>query len=70
MNRSRENPMTLKNLGLGLLLAAALIAPSLAHADATVTRERFSDGIAPSLHFIMFDQPAKFDAAPAAFPAD
>ena len=29
MNRSKENPMTLKNLGLGLLLAAALIAPSL-----------------------------------------
>jgi pimeloyl-ACP methyl ester carboxylesterase len=45
MNRSRENPMTLKNLGLGLLLAAALIAPSLAHAGTIVTRDRFSDEI-------------------------
>jgi hypothetical protein len=50
MNRLGENPMTLKNLGLGLLLAAALIAPSL--------------------HFTMFDQPAKFDAALDAFPAN
>ena len=55
MTRSKEDPMTLKNLGLGLLLDAALIAPSLAHADATVTRDRFSDEIAgtgPDLVFI------------------
>ncbi|HEX4296309.1 MAG TPA: alpha/beta fold hydrolase, partial [Rhizomicrobium sp.] len=47
--------MTLKNLSLGLLLAAALIAPSLAHADTIVTRERFSDeivGAGPDLVFI------------------
>ena len=50
MTRSKENPMTLKNLGLGLLLAAALIAPSL--------------------HVITIDQPAKFDAAPDTFPAN
>ncbi len=42
--------MTLKNLGLGLLLAATLIAPSL--------------------HVITFDRPAKFDAALDAFPAN
>lgn len=45
--------MTLKNLSLGLLLAATLIAPSLARADAT--RERFSDqmvGAGPDLIFI------------------
>lgn len=47
--------MTLKNLSLGLLLAAALVAPSFAHADATVTRDRFSDevvGAGPDLVFI------------------
>lgn len=47
MNRFRESPMTLKNIGLGLLLAATLIAPSL--------------------HFVMFDQPDKFAAALDAF---
>lgn len=50
MNRSKENPMTLRNLGLGLLLAAALIAPSL--------------------HVITFGQPARFDVALDAFPAN
>ncbi len=47
--------MTLKNLGLGLLLAATLVAPSFARADATVTRDRFSDevtGEGPDLIFI------------------
>jgi pimeloyl-ACP methyl ester carboxylesterase len=47
--------MTLKNLGLGLLIAAALIAPSLAHADNIVVRDRFSDeivGTGPDLVFI------------------
>ncbi|HWA91502.1 MAG TPA: alpha/beta hydrolase [Rhizomicrobium sp.] len=47
--------MTLKNLGLGLLLAATLIAPSFAHADTTATRDRFSDqivGAGPDLVFI------------------
>lgn len=47
--------MTLKNLALGLLVAAALIAPCLAHADTTVVRDRFSDEIAgqgPDLVFI------------------
>ena len=55
MTRSKENPMTLKNLGLGLLLAAALIAPSLAHADNIVVCDRFSDeivGTGPDLVFI------------------
>jgi pimeloyl-ACP methyl ester carboxylesterase len=37
--------MTLKNLALGFLVAAALIAPCLAHADTTVVRDRFSDEI-------------------------
>lgn len=47
--------MTLKNLGLGLLLAATLIAPSFARADTTLTRDRFSDtviGTGPDLVFI------------------
>jgi pimeloyl-ACP methyl ester carboxylesterase len=51
----QENPMTLKNLGLGLLLATTLIAPSLARADATVIRDRFSDqvmGTGPDVIFI------------------
>jgi pimeloyl-ACP methyl ester carboxylesterase len=47
--------MRLKNLGFGLLIAATLIAPSLAHADSTVVRDRFSDqieGTGPDLIFI------------------
>jgi pimeloyl-ACP methyl ester carboxylesterase len=50
-----EDRMTLKNLGLGFLLAASLIAPSFAHADQTVIRDRFSDqieGEGPDLIFI------------------
>jgi hypothetical protein len=39
----RESPMTAKNVGLGLLLAALLILPSLAHADNFVVRDLFSD---------------------------
>jgi hypothetical protein len=39
-----ESPLSAKNLGLGLLLAASLILPSLAHAD-NVVRDRFSDEI-------------------------
>ena len=52
---TRENLMMFKHIGLGLALAAALIAPPLAHAGATVTRDRFSDeivGEGPDLVFI------------------
>jgi len=47
--------MTLKNVALGFLVAAALIAPCLAHADTAVVRDRFSDeivGQGPDLIFI------------------
>ncbi len=47
--------MTLKNMALGFLVAAALVAPCLAHADTTVVRDRFSDqilGEGPDLIFI------------------
>lgn len=47
--------MTLKHIALGLAVAAALIAPCLAHADTTVVHERFSDeivGTGPDLIFI------------------
>jgi pimeloyl-ACP methyl ester carboxylesterase len=52
-----ETAMTLKNLGLGSLVALALIAPTWAHAadPVTVTRDRFSDeivGTGPDLIFI------------------
>jgi pimeloyl-ACP methyl ester carboxylesterase len=40
-----ESPLSAKNVGLGLLLAASLILPSLAHADSIVVRDRFSDEI-------------------------
>jgi pimeloyl-ACP methyl ester carboxylesterase len=46
--------MKLRNIGLGLLLATALIAPSLGRSE-TVTRDRFSDeivGTGPDLVFI------------------
>lgn len=41
----REHIMHLKNVCLGLMLAATLIAPTLARADTTVMRDRFSDQI-------------------------
>ncbi|HTT99377.1 MAG TPA: alpha/beta hydrolase [Rhizomicrobium sp.] len=47
--------MQLRNIGFGLLIAATLIAPTLAHADSTVVRDRFSDqivGAGPDLIFI------------------
>jgi pimeloyl-ACP methyl ester carboxylesterase len=50
-----ETHMTLKNMALGFLVAAALVAPCLAHADTTVVRDRFSDqilGEGPDLIFI------------------
>lgn len=37
--------MRLKNLSLGFLIAASLIAPTFAHADTTVVQDRFSDQI-------------------------
>jgi len=40
-----ENPLSARNVALGLLLAASLILPTLAHADGIVVRDRFSDQI-------------------------
>lgn len=52
---TKETIMRLKNVGFGFLIAASLIAPSLAHADSTVIRDHFSDqieGTGPDLIFI------------------
>ena len=40
-----ENPLSARNVAFGLLLAASLILPTLAHADGLVVRDRFSDEI-------------------------
>jgi hypothetical protein len=40
-----ERPLSARNVSLGLLLAASLILPTLAHANVVVVRDRFIDGI-------------------------
>jgi len=40
-----ENPLSIRNVTFGLLLAATLILPTLAHADGVVILDRFSDEI-------------------------
>jgi pimeloyl-[acyl-carrier protein] methyl ester esterase len=52
---TKESIMQLKNIGFGLLIAATLIVPTLAHADTMIVRDRFSDqieGAGPDLIFI------------------